>query len=791
MRSRTPIRRWAIRGSAAAFTAVALTAGMQAAVAGTVQATAARAPHHRVVQSFAVHHDVSPPLRSIRPLHDRGRVHPVRHARVTTRVGRVVNSPDTSGLRHPLIRNIPPTSADFAGGGDTCGCQPPDTQGAAGPTQYVQLINLSLAVYSKTGSRLLGPESTNTLWSGFGGGCQANNDGDGVALYDALSGRWVISQFSVSTTPYLECVAVSQTSDATGAWNRYAFQTPAQSGTNGFPDYPKMGVWPNGYYTTFDLFNGNSGAGSYVCAYNKAAMLAGQAASQQCTEVIGPTSIDDDTVLPASVEGATAPPAGSNEYLAAIPQSTSAQSSLLTWTYHVDFSNPANSSLSALHTLSVNSYTEPCVNNRNCVPQGGTTTRLDGLGDRLMARLSYRNNNGTESLEVAHSVVSGSAIGVRWYQLTPSGGVLSLAQQGTVAPDSTYRWMPSITQDGSGDIAVGYSASSSSISPQIRYTGRLPSDAAGTMPQGEGTIALTGAGSQTSGSRWGDYSSMTVDPTDNCTFWYTDEHGTSGGDWATTIASFKFTSCGSVGGNTVTVTNPGNQTGTVGTAVNLQMQATDSQSGQMFTWNATGLPAGLSINSSSGLISGTPTTANTYNVTVTATDTTGASGSASFTWTINSSGGCTASQLLRNPGFESGNTIWSSTPAVIGQNGPSEPAHAGTWDAWLDGYGTTHTDTLSQAVTIPAACTHTTFSFWLHIDTSETTTTTQFDKLTITANGTTLATFSNLNHASGYQQHTYSLGSFAGQTVTLKFSGTEDVSLQTSFVVDDTAVNTS
>ena len=244
------------------------------------------------------------------------------------------------------------------------------------------------------------------------------------------------------------------------------------------------------------------------------------------------------------------------------------------------------------------------------------------------------------------------------------------------------------------------------------------------------------------------------------------------------------------GGNTVTVTNPGNQTGTVGTAVSLQIHATDSASGQTLTYSATGLPAGLSINSSSGLISGTPTTAGTSSVTVTARDTTNASGSASFTWTINPSGGCTASQLLRNPGFESGNTIWSSTPAVIGQNGPSEPAHTGTWDAWLDGYGTTHTDTLSQSVTIPAACTNTTFSFWLHIDTSETTTTTAFDKLTVTAGSTTLATFSNLNHASGYQQHSFSLGSFAGQTVTLKFSGTEDVSLQTSFVVDDTAVNT-
>ena len=245
------------------------------------------------------------------------------------------------------------------------------------------------------------------------------------------------------------------------------------------------------------------------------------------------------------------------------------------------------------------------------------------------------------------------------------------------------------------------------------------------------------------------------------------------------------------GGNTVTVTSPGNQSGTVGTAVSLQISATDSASGQTLTYSATGLPAGLSI-SSSGLISGTPTTAGTSSVTVTATDTTGAHGSATFTWTIATSGGCTVhTQLLGNPGFETGSAApWTSTAGVINPNGAGETAHSGNWYAWLDGYGFTHTDTLAQTVTIPAGCTATTFSFWLHIDTAETTTTTAYDKLTITANGTTVATFSNLNHANGYQQHSYSLGSFAGSTVTVKFTGVEDASLQTSFVVDDTAINT-
>ena len=258
--------------------------------------------------------------------------------------------------------------------------------------------------------------------------------------------------------------------------------------------------------------------------------------------------------------------------------------------------------------------------------------------------------------------------------------------------------------------------------------------------------------------------------------------------WGTPDGTTAFSNGGS-SGNTVTVTNPGSQTGTVGTAASLQISATDSASGQTLTYSATGLPAGLSISSSSGLISGTPTTAGTSSVTVTATDTTGAHGSASFSWTITSGGSCTPKQLLGNPGFETGSAApWTSTAGVINPNGAGETAHSGSWYAWLDGYGFTHTDTLSQTVTIPTGCKGT-FSFWLHIDTAETTRSVAYDKLTVTANGTTIATFSNLNAASGYTQHTYSLSGTGA--VTVKFSGTEDSSLQTSFVIDDTAVNTS
>ncbi|MFE1801968.1 M4 family metallopeptidase [Streptomyces sp. NPDC059517] len=239
----------------------------------------------------------------------------------------------------------------------------------------------------------------------------------------------------------------------------------------------------------------------------------------------------------------------------------------------------------------------------------------------------------------------------------------------------------------------------------------------------------------------------------------------------------------------VTVTNPGSQSSVVGTAVSLQISASSTNSGSL-SYAATGLPTGLSI-SSSGAITGTPTTAGTYSTTVTVTDSTGATGTASFTWTVSSTGGgtCTSAQLLGNAGFESGNTTWTATSGVITSD-TDQAAHGGSYKAWLDGYGSTHTDTLSQSVTIPAGC-KASFTFWLHIDTAETSTSTAYDKLTVTAGSTTLATYSNLNKATGYVQKTFDLSSYAGSTVALKFSGVEDTSLQTSFVVDDTAVTTS
>ena len=424
---------------------------------------------------------------------------------------------------------------------------PPDTVGAVGATQYVQWVNTYFAVFNKSSGAIVSgfPKPGNSPWAGFGGGCQSNNDGDPIVQYDKAANRWILTQFSVSTLPYMQCVAVSTTSDATGSYYRYAFSY----GNTQFNDYPKMGVWPDGYYITYNIFNnGQTFAGTKACAFDRAKMLAGDSsATQQCFQL----SSAYGGLLPSDLDGSIAPPAGSPNFLLNF-----GSNSLNLWKFHVDWANPANSTLTGPTSIPVASFTAACSGGGACLPQRNTTNKLDSLADRLMYRLAYRRfSDGHEALLVNHSVRVGSKrtgiTSVRWYELrNPTGSTMAAGtpvvyQQGTLSTsDGIHRWMGSIAMDKVGDIALGYSASSSSIFPSIRYTGRVPTDALGSM-QAEAVIKA-GGGSQTGAlHRWGDYSAMTVDPVDDCTFWYTNEYLKTTGsfNWSTWIYSFKFPGC--------------------------------------------------------------------------------------------------------------------------------------------------------------------------------------------------------------------------------------------------------
>jgi hypothetical protein len=509
---------------------------------GRVQAATPQKNSPPVEVQQAGHHDVSRPLSEMVHYNQSSGVRrdqPLRLLPVAQGANAQTDPVVQSSASGPKVGTT--AGLSFDGIGDTsntpanpCNCAPPDTNGAVGATQFVQFVNTAFAVYNKSGGLVAGPTAGNTLWAGFGGGCQTNNDGDIIAQYDKAANRWVMTQFSVSTTPFLQCVAVSTTSDATGTYNRYSFQQP------NFNDYPKLGIWPDGYYFSFNMFNGNTFVGARACAMDRTQMLAGGAATQVCFQ----QGSSVGSLLPSDLDGATAPPAGEPDFYMNF-----GTNSLNLWKFHVDFATPANSTFTGPTTIAVAAFTAACSGGGTCIPQSGTSNKLDSLADRLMYRLAYRNRSGTESLVVSHAVkVSGgkraSVTGVRWYEIRSPNGTPTVFQQSTYSPDSTSRWMSSIAMDKNGDMALGYSASSSSLFPSIRYTCRLSTDPLNTI-QAENTIKA-GGGSQTGSlHRWGDYSSMSIDPVDDCTFWYTTEYLASSGsfNWSTQIASFKFPSC--------------------------------------------------------------------------------------------------------------------------------------------------------------------------------------------------------------------------------------------------------
>ena len=403
----------------------------------------------------------------------------------------------------------------------------------------------------------------------------------------------------------------------------------------------------------------------------------------------------------------------------------------------------------------------------------------------------YTDSSGAENGDKCAWITPGTSGGS--FNLTTSTGTFAVqttwANDGSSGAGSCEGSHPIITNGGGTNTVTVTSPGSqtgtvgTAVSLQIHATdsasGQTLTYSASGLPAG---LSISSSGLITG--------TPTTATSYNTTVTAKDTTGASGS------ASFTWT-INAKAGNTVTVTSPGNQTGTVGTAVSLQIHASDSASGQTLTYSATGLPAGLSI-SSSGLISGTPTTAGTSSVTVTATDTTGAKGSASFTWTISSSGGgCTAAQLLGNPGFETGSiSPWTSTAGVLASTASGVPAHSGSWLAWLDGYGGAHTDTLAQTITIPSTCTTASLSFWLYIDTTDPTNAASdtFKTQILNSSGTvlaTLSTLSNLNTTGGYSQYSYSLSSFIGQKITIKFTGTETLGngYNTNFFEDDNALN--
>lgn len=531
------------------------------AAAGTQRATG---PSPSLSLMKAAGHDTSPPLRSVKPVPA-----PKHRTQLPLRPGRplqlpVKHDPVVQQTSRPAVSPAaaPALSANFDGVGQgfkgpqgtfTDPADPSDPNAAVGASQVVETVNDDLAVFSKTGTVQFGPVTQQSVFSGFSGGglCPSAGQGDATIRYDATAGRWMLSYFAFNTdandnavAPYYECFAVSQTSDASGAWNRYAFQMAS------FPDYPKIAVWPDAYYVTYNLFPADgSAARGEVCALNRSAMLdGGAAATTPCFTVASPFT----SLLPADMDGTSAPPAGEPEVVLALGASNT---TLDYWRFSVDWATPSDSTLTGPAALTVAAYNPICNGRTGCVPQGDSTQKLDGLGDRLMYRLAYRNLGGRQLLVTDDSVSTGTGIGVRWYELELGSGGLSVDQQSTYQPDSTDRWMGSIDLDEAGNIALGYSASGAQVSPGIRFTGRLAGDPSGQMTLGEQTI-INGGGSQTGDDRWGDYTSMATDAADGCTFWYTNQYLAATGefDWHTRLASFRLPGCPPIPFSTLTYT---------------------------------------------------------------------------------------------------------------------------------------------------------------------------------------------------------------------------------------------
>jgi hypothetical protein len=429
------------------------------------------------------------------------------------------------------------------------GAFPPDTVGDVGPNHYIQMTNdgfggSRFTIFDKTGSTVVGPTGLDTLWTG-GGAC-ASGRGDPIVLYDRLADRWLMSEFA-SAGNHL-CVYVSQTPDpVSGGWYLYDFPTPQ------FPDYPKYAAWPDAYYVSSNEFSPTA------YALDRTRMLFGLPATSQRFTAPRLPGFGFQALIPSDLDGATPPPAETPNYFMRHRDdevhnfiNDPTQDFLEIWEFRVDFANPPNSTFTGPINIGISEFDSNLCGLFSffCFPQPGTSQTLDPLREVIMWRLQYRNHGTHESLvgNFVTDVDGSDRGGIRWFELRRQGGPWALFQEGTHAPDTDNRWMGSIAMDRAGDIALGYSVSSGVTFPSIRYAGRLAGDPAGTLPHGEGVIE-TGQFSQTLAERWGDYSSMNVDPADDCTFWYTNEFVQQNGTWTTKIASFAFPDCEVLGGS--------------------------------------------------------------------------------------------------------------------------------------------------------------------------------------------------------------------------------------------------
>ena len=509
---------------------------------------------------------------------------------VPPRLGAAPAAPSVDPLRqiemlHPSAPTPPPIlSFDGTNDDDNAALLgfrivPPDTNGDIGMNYYVQMNNLIFEIFDKdTGSSVLGPLPNNIFFAGTGVACDVFNDGDPIVLYDHELKRWVFSQFAIfeflpgpGTFVSHQCFAISQTSDPLGAYYLYQFtvSVPQDGGFAALNDYPKIGVWPDGYYMTFNEFEiGGSGTcgqftGAAVVAVDKHAMANGAPASGlkaflPCTNTaplhfsLQPSHWEGNKK--PKVNGQTAP----NIILQAFDDETwgngGGQDGYYHWAFSADFNNLANSTFTPMGLIPSASFDSNLCNFADCIPQpapAGAADVLDTLSQFTMYRAAYRSfNNGIDGLDsivVSHSVDADGAdtAGMRWAELRNKGGSWAVHQAGTYAPaDGENRWMGSVAQDRKGNIALGYSVSSTSTFPSIRYTGRSAHDTLGQM--GSEQSCHAGSGSQIgSANRWGDYSSMSVDPEDNCTFWYTNEYYANSGsfDFNTRVCSFRFDNC--------------------------------------------------------------------------------------------------------------------------------------------------------------------------------------------------------------------------------------------------------